>query len=89
MVTTTGVTTNDSLIADVNAFLKDPTLVVVEALNIELEVQLLNLKAHFELDLDFDAGGTFTIPLLPPVSPLGVKVFAGYHSELTVLTDGQ
>jgi hypothetical protein len=50
--------------------------VVVDALNLELDVQLQGLAGHFELDLQFDTSGTFTVPLLPPGSPFGVKVRA-------------
>lgn len=74
VVTTTGVKTDDSLLQDIVNFFKDPTEVVVNALDLNLEVSLENFGGHFEFDIAFAGSGTYTIQLYKSETPVGVQV---------------
>lgn len=74
VVTTTGVKKDESILGDIISFLKDPTEVVINALDLNLEVSLENFGGHFELDITFAAAGTYTVMLYKSESPVGVEV---------------
>ncbi|KAH6666231.1 hypothetical protein B0J14DRAFT_451716, partial [Halenospora varia] len=63
VVTTEGIKKDQSLLDDVINFFKNPEETVVNALDLNLEVQLNNLGGHFEFDIAFAASGTYTVTL--------------------------
>ncbi|TVY37639.1 hypothetical protein LOCC1_G007254 [Lachnellula occidentalis] len=76
VVTTDGVTTDDSILGDIIDWLKsdDKTDIVTKALGLDLVVQFDNLGGHFELDISFIAAGTYTVTLYTSETPVGVEL---------------
>ena len=74
VVTTTGVKTDDSILGDIIGFLEDPLKVIVNALDLNLEVDLTNLGGHFEFDFSVAGAGTYTVQIFKSESELGVQV---------------
>ncbi|KAE8443597.1 hypothetical protein EG329_001530 [Mollisiaceae sp. DMI_Dod_QoI] len=74
----TGFSKDEALLADIPAataqLLKDPLGFIEEALNVTFEIDLQGLSGHFEIDVSFAAAGTFSIPLLPPITPFGANI---------------
>ncbi|CZR58872.1 uncharacterized protein PAC_08764 [Phialocephala subalpina] len=74
----TGFTQDEALLADIPAataeLIKDPLGFIEEVLDVQFEIDLQGLSGHFEVDVQFAAAGTFSIPLLPPIQPLGAKL---------------
>ena len=76
VVTTTGIKNNGTALDTTTALkelLADPEEFISNALDFELEVSLENISGHFEFDISFGSGGTFTVPLFHPSTPLGVQ----------------
>jgi hypothetical protein len=76
VVTTTGVKTDQSLLGDIISFLEDPIGVLVNALDLDLEVNLENLVGHFEFDVAFAVSGTYTLQIYNTETPVGIQVRA-------------
>ncbi|KAF4626079.1 hypothetical protein G7Y89_g12079 [Cudoniella acicularis] len=76
VVTTEGVKTDDSILGNIISFFrsKNPSDIIVNALDLNLEVQLDNLGGHFEFDISFAASGTYTINLFKSESPAGIQL---------------
>jgi hypothetical protein len=72
VVETTGVEGDDSL--DVWDLITDPTEALINALDLNLEVQLRNMGGHFEFNIAFAATGTYTLTIFKTTTPVGVKV---------------
>ncbi|KAF8859690.1 hypothetical protein BDZ45DRAFT_742022 [Acephala macrosclerotiorum] len=74
----TGFTQDEALLADIPAatveLIKDPLGFIKEALAVQFEIDLQGLSGHFEVDVQFAAAGTFSVPLLPPIQPLGAML---------------
>lgn len=55
-------------------FLEDPTEVIVNALDLNIEVNIENLGGHFEFDIAFAASGTYTVQIYKSETEAGVQV---------------
>jgi len=83
--TTTGFTKNATLLENVieatKELEKNPEQFLADALGMNIMVDLENLSGHFQFGISFGAGGSITIPLLPPsITPLGGQV--SYNSTI-------
>ncbi|RDL33736.1 uncharacterized protein BP5553_08104 [Venustampulla echinocandica] len=76
VVTTEGVKKDESVLGGIIDFFKhpDPRELVVDALDLNLEVNLENLGGHFEFDISFAASGTYTVTLFRSETPVGVAL---------------
>ncbi|KAH8659364.1 hypothetical protein BGZ60DRAFT_531269 [Tricladium varicosporioides] len=74
VVTTEGIKKDESILKDVINFFKNPEETVVNALDLNFEVQLNNLGGHFEFDIAFAASGTYTVTLFKSETPVGVQL---------------
>jgi hypothetical protein len=89
VVTTTGVKTDESLLGEIGGFFEDPIDTLLNALDLDLEVDFTNLGGHFEFDFSIAAAGTYTIPIFKSESELGIQVslwlFSGISLETHIL----
>ncbi|KAF7910387.1 uncharacterized protein EAE98_012074 [Botrytis deweyae] len=74
IVTTTGVETDDSILGDFLHFLKTPTEIIVDALDLNLRLGFLGVTGHFEIDISFAVAGTYTVPIFTSESLLGIQL---------------
>ena len=73
LVETTGVKTDTSLLGGLALFFKDPTEIIVNALDLNLEFSFPDLSGHFEFDITFAASGTYTVTLYSSKTPVGAE----------------
>ena len=74
VVETTGVNTHTSLLGGFGLFLKDPTEIIVNALDLNLEFAFEDISGHFEFDITFMASGTYTVKVYSSKTPVGAEV---------------
>jgi hypothetical protein len=76
--TTQGFSQNGTILDDVikatEELIKDPEGFIAEALDMNVVVDLENLSGHFQFDINFGAGGSISVPLIHPITPLGGEV---------------
>jgi hypothetical protein len=69
---------DEALLADIPAAIaelaKDPLSFIEEALNVTFALDFQDVSGHFEVDVSFAAAGALSVPLLPPISPVGASV---------------
>ena len=74
LVETTGVKTDTSFLGGLALFVKDPTEIIVNALDLNLEFAFEDLSGHFEFDISFAASGTYTVKVYSSTTPAGAEV---------------
>lgn len=74
LVETTGVKTDTSLLGGLALFVRDPTEIIVNALDLNLEFSFPDLSGHFEFDITFAASGTYMAKLYSSKTPAGAEV---------------
>jgi hypothetical protein len=74
VVQTTGVKTNEGILGDIISFIEDPTEVIVNALDLNLEVDLTSFGGHFDFDFGIAVAGTYTVLIFKSESELGIEV---------------
>jgi len=66
------------LIADIvdatKQLIVDPDGFLASALEMNVVVDLDNLGAHFEVDINFTGAGSISVPIFHPITPLGGEV---------------
>ena len=79
VVSTTGITRNETLLLQIIDDVLDPTEIVVNALDLNIGVDLENLEGHFEIDIAFGAQASYTFVLFKTETEAGVEVSRSLH----------
>ncbi len=78
ILSTTELTTDQNLLDDIPAatlaLVDDPQGFLADVFGLNFQIDFQDLSGHFEFDVSFAGEGSLTIPLLPPITPLGVDV---------------
>ncbi|KAI9651314.1 hypothetical protein NHQ30_001353 [Ciborinia camelliae] len=71
IVTTAGLETDDSILGNILHFMKDPTGIVINALDLDLKLDFQGVTGHFEVDIAFSEAATYTFPIFTSETPVG------------------
>lgn len=75
-VTTDGVNQDSSILGDIIDFFKssDKTDLVAKAVGVDMVVDIEGLGGHFDIDINFAASGTYTVPIWQSETPVGIAL---------------
>jgi hypothetical protein len=78
VASTQGFQSNDTLLNDIvkatEELTKDPQAFIASALDMNILIELENLSGHFEFDVKFGSGGSISVPIFSPITPLGGEI---------------
>lgn len=87
LVTTNGVDKHEDFIHDIISFFKDPVDTVVNAFDIEVKIEFLDVGGHFEFDLVASDTVTYTYSIFTSETPAGIAISSDVSIGLVLFVD--
>jgi hypothetical protein len=87
LITTTGVTKDESVIGDIISFFENPIDCIVNAFDLEVKIEFLDVGGHFEFDLVASDTVSYSYSIFQSESLAGIAVSSDVSIGLVLFID--